>query len=262
MTLNFLFYCLNGFSMDMTVVIACKDRQTNIAYCAASIAGCNPKPNTIIVDFGSKVPISSFVCYSNINIIRIDRDTKLFHKARALNIGIKEVKTKFICVTDADQIFQSNFFNVVYGHLCQDSNSFLMCRTHFLKAIPSYFTPKEVHKHFAHMITLCKRDRINFCGDGNCNATLTQWFNQVQGYDENYIGFAAEDSDLVFRAMQSGLNRIWLDDKTNMIHLPHIHTGVYYDKKYIAANKARFNQRITQEKLSLVVNPPGEWGLK
>lgn len=248
--------------MDMSIVIACKDRQANIAYCAASIAGCMPAPTTYIVDFGSAVPIATFIKYPNAHIIRVDRKTGFFHKARALNIGIKEVRTKFLCVTDADQIFQDNFFNIAYDHLVKDESKFLMCKTHFLNAIPRGFTLKDVHAKYSYLIDLCKKEELRFLGDGNCNATLTQWFTKVQGYDENYIGYGAEDSDLVFRALKSGLNRTWLETETSMIHLPHEQLGEYYDKKYKAANKARFNQSIKQPNPHLIANPNGVWGVR
>ena len=100
---------------NLTAVIAVKDRPLNINYCVNSILGCTPSPKIVIVDFGSVKPVINIVPRSDrLEVIAVSRDVRIFHKARALNIGIRKAETEFVCITDADQVFDKKFFGQSY----------------------------------------------------------------------------------------------------------------------------------------------------
>jgi len=244
--------------MNLTVLIACKNRPINIAFCLASIATCKPRPKTILIDFGSTVPLE-FPEYNDwLKIVRVDRNISFFHKARALNIGIKQVQTKFLCITDADQIFQANFFGVVYKHLLKNPKLFVMCYTHWLRKVPN-IGMNDLRKNYPLLLKEAKESGIRPHGDGCCNGVLTKWIKHVHGLDENYVGYGAEDSDLALRAKFDGLKVKWVHKETTMIHLPHPKTGKYYSKEIFTKNKQRFyKRRVTKE---IIVNKKGKWGL-
>lgn len=239
--------------MDLTVVIAVKNRPTNIGFCLKSIHESKFVPKVLVVDFGSTLPITTN--FFNVEIIRVDRSTEFFHKARALNIGIRGVNTKYTCITDADQIFQPNFFYTVRSAL-EEKKVFVMCKTHFLSTpISNTFLEKPL-EYFS-ILKSAKDQQGKVHGEGCCNAVTTAWLNAVRGYDERYIGFGAEDSDLMYRAKYAGLKRIWLEDKTSMIHLPHDKTGVYYDQSMFDKNKKLFDEL---KKTKKVVVNCDDWG--
>jgi len=247
--------------MNMTVLLACKDRAVNLKYCLASIHTANVRPKeTILVDFGSDVSLEPYQAkYPWLTIIRTTKNTKVFHKARAFNIGLKHISNKFVCSTDVDQIFQPNFFNVVYKTLTNKPKQFVMCRTYFWKgALPAWLTPETVNKHY-HKLRESLPTNAKRSGEGCCMAVATQWAKNVHGWDEEYIGYGAEDSDFMFRAMFSGFKRVWLQHSTSMIHLPHQKNTKYYSwDTYIKCNRQRFNN--LKRKKYTIVNLSGNWG--
>lgn len=234
--------------MDLTAIVTTKDRDLNIQYCVNSIKNCIPRPELVVVDFGSKVPVSSLVDCSWLKLIQVKNKTELFHKARAINIGIKAVKTKYLCITDADQIFRPDFFGVVHKLLQRNEKFFVMCKTWFLKKHPAC-KPEEVHSYFGSLLELAKKQTVKFHGDGCCNGLLTKHMLSLGGYDERYIGYGAEDSDLAFRTSLIGLKKVWVDKKTDIIHMPHPKSGVYYDKSFFDKNKLMYKQQLIEKKI-------------
>ena len=118
----------------LTVLLTCKDRERNLAYCLGSIHGCNPRPRVILTDFGSKESLEHYAeKYKWLTVIRVIRDTEFFHKTRAYNIALKQVTSPYICATDTDQIFEPNFFGEVHKVLKNNTKAFVMCRTYFWK---------------------------------------------------------------------------------------------------------------------------------
>jgi len=244
---------------DLTAVIACKDRQRNLSFCLASIDKCNPKPHVIVVDFGSTPFVKgSIPDYPWLKVIRVDRKTKLFHKARALNIGIKSIKSKFLCVTDADQIFQSNFFGEIIKRLRRNPKLYIMCKTYFSKGIPKHITADNVGEHYSEMLNLAKKTTPKLRGEGCCQATTTAWFMKTRGYEETYIGFSGEDSDVNIRAIKTGLKRIFINNFTTLVHLPHPKKGEYYSGKYRVANKSLYVRRA--KSAIKIANEGRPWG--
>jgi FkbM family methyltransferase len=251
---------------DLTVVIAYKNRENNIKFCVKSICERTDPPNLIIVDFGSSTPLRRLIKpYQNLKIIRITKDTKFFHKARALNIGIKCVKTKYICITDADQIFAPNFFSVILETLNTNNDSFVMCKTYYFDEITNKINikwdlPQELL--YKELLNIAIAVKIPILGDGCCNSVALSWLKEVRGYDEQYIGWGKEDSDIALRAAISGLKVVWVHDKTSMIHLPHIREGDYYKSSKKEKNKKLFlkKQEVFQEIKDVKVNKNINWG--
>jgi GT2 family glycosyltransferase len=242
----------------ITALLAYKDRPVNVQYCLGSINCCNPRPYVILTDFGSKEGIKKFEKkYDWLTVVHVDRKTDFFHKARAYNIGIRHTKTKYICATDIDQIFNPNFFGEVIKALLSNSKPFIMCRTHFWrKPLPEGLTPDNISAHYFELLNELKGTKIG--GEGCCMGFPTTWIKQVRGWDEGYIGQGPEDSDVMLRALLSGYRRIWITNRTNMIHLPHgRNTG--YLRNYIKQNRARYFRRknITKD---VVVNKNLVWG--
>jgi GT2 family glycosyltransferase len=243
--------------MDITIVIAQKNRGKNIKLCLDSIRGTSPRPPVIVVDFGSNPKVE----YPNedwLQVINVTRNTELFHKARALNIGILASKTKYICVTDADQIFQKNFFGAVYDLLSTRKSSFIVCNTHFIKTYPKGFVLSDVVAQYDQLLQIAKNSGLRIHGDGCCQAVSRKWLLSVNGYDETYIGYGGEDSDLRLRAKIMGMSIITAFNRTSMIHLPHEKSGVYYSAATFAKNKAYYFEK-TRTKQT-IANAATKWG--
>lgn len=245
--------------MDLTALIACKDRDFNIECCLHSINACAPKPYTILVDFGSCTPLNKYMkSYSNwLTVVRVSRNTGFFHKARALNIGLKRIKTNFFCATDSDQIFQPNFFGSVYNQV-KHKVYCVLCRTYFLQTLPKDNFQKKIATDYPSLLSLAKNSGKRIRGEGCCIGLPTNWALSVHGWNEAYIGYGAEDSDLILRAQQAGLTKVSVNHVTSMIHLPHAKGSIYYSKKYLMPNKARYAKQ--KRSATLIVNTEKPWG--
>jgi glycosyltransferase involved in cell wall biosynthesis len=231
-----------GILENLTVLVATKDRRTNLIYCVESILGCVPCPKILVVDYGSTVPVTSYLNQTQlITIVRKWNSTEVFNKAKALNIGIVRCKTPYLCITDADQIFQKNFFSVLYSGLKECTKSFVMCKTYRLFKHPKV-DPKQIHSIYDNLLSEAKAIGKPF-GDGCCHASRTEYFLQSGGYHEGFVGWGFEDSDVAFRARLNKNKLININKKTSMIHLPHPKTGKYYSKETRDKNYSMYQYR-------------------
>jgi glycosyltransferase involved in cell wall biosynthesis len=240
--------------MNLTALIACKDRETNLTHCLASINNCAPRPNVIVVDFGSAQPLKRFEKqYDWLTVIRVTRNTKLFHKARALNIGLKQIRTEFFCATDTDQIFQSNFFGTVCNRLNSVKRSVVLCKSHFIHRHPTETD------FYAQLLKEARATGRRLHGEGCCTGLPTKWTQNVRGWDERYIGYGAEDSDIILRAKLCKFKLVWINKLTSTIHMPHPKKSAYYSaKKYLLPNRRRYLQR--KQNKDIIVNTNKRWG--
>ena len=244
--------------MNTTIIISVKNRHENAKYCLYSIAHCDPKPSeVIVVDFGSRIPVNSIAKrFKFVRVIRTENDVKKFHKARALNIGIKAAKTKFICVTDVDQIFQKNFFGVLNHTLEKNNKCFVKCITYFLNTanvLPD--RPQDIMMEYFRLLKHAKKFGRKPFGEGNCNGVSRSWAVRVRGYDERYIGWGYEDSNFYKRARMDGFGTIWLKN-TTMIHMFHKRNPNYFHMPSIRKSLKMF----TDTPQPLIANEEKEWG--
>jgi GT2 family glycosyltransferase len=247
--------------MNVTAIITCKDRTENLKFCLSSIAACRQVPFGIVVDFGSNPPIA-FPEYKDwLRVIRVDRDTEMFHKARAINIGIKHAQSSFVCITDADQIFQPNFFSVLKMVLGPNPKTFVMCRSFFIANKVPFVPFDRGGKMYNNLLQQARVSGILPHGDGCCNGVSRVWAEQVRGYDETYVGYRAQDSDFALRAIRSGLTKVWIHSKTSMIHLPHTRIGEYYANENRVRNKQKYKDSTKLPAKNIIVaNKSGAWG--
>jgi hypothetical protein len=245
---------------DLTAVLTCKNRHPNVDYCIHSIAGCDPTPLTILVDFGGRTDLSylqkKFSAW--LRVIRVTTRTDPFHKARAINIGLKQARTKFICATDVDQIFQKNFFAAVHDTVASGKH-LVLCRSSFVRSLPPDVVPENVAAHYEQLLQAALASGIKMHGEGCCIGLPLGWLDKARGWDEKYIGYGAEDSDVIYRARLSKFKPIVVNDKTSLIHLPHEKQSDYYSQdKYFKPNRTRY---LLNKKAKVVVaNTTGTWG--
>lgn len=77
---------------------------------------------------------------------------------------------------------------------------------------------------------------------GVCPCYPATLFNRVGGLHEGFIGWGAEDQDLLERVCDQGITLIRSYDLL-YLHLPHDHQALWCEPKLIIANRERFAQR-------------------
>jgi hypothetical protein len=170
-----------------------------------------------------------------------------------LNIGLKRIKTEFFCSTDTDQIFQPNFFGIISKQLSNRKRSVVLCKSYFLNKHPA------ATDTYAQMLREAKRSGKKPHGEGCCTGLWTRWAQNVGGWDESYIGYGAEDSDIILRAKLCKFKLTWINRLTSTIHMPHPKKNIYYSpKKYFLPNKRRYLKR--KQRKDIIVNTGKAWG--
>lgn len=244
---------------DLTAIIACKNRDRNLRYCLSSIESCTPRPRVVVVDFGSdkNQEYLQDMFGSWLSVIRVESRTTVFHKARALNIAIKQVESKFSCSTDCDQVYSPNFFGVVRNQLTRAQKRMILCKSYFLKQIPEWFSEQTVRSKYQAALKLAMAGKRPH-GEGCCTALPTKWIQKVGGWDEAYVGYGAEDSDIILRAKLCGFAPTYINSLASTVHLPHEKTGSYYNKSALEKNRKLYNVRKHTKRI--VANSGKEWG--
>lgn len=241
--------------MNLTALIAVRDREHNLMFCLASINACKPRPHVVLVDYGSKVSLKSLEdVYPWLHVVRVESGKSPFNKSAALNIGLRHVVTRWVCATDADQVFQINFFGAVEEALKKKPKCMVICRTWGLQSLPDGFRPSDIPAKLPGLFNLAHRGRLY--GEGCCNAMDSEWARDIGGWDENFNGWGGEDSDFMRRGKQCGL--VWhrIEEATEQIHLPHVRSGAYYAKTTVAENRAYYHRRRSAGRV-LAVNARG-----
>jgi len=231
---------------DITVVIACKNRDENLSLCLSSIIQAEPRPNGVyVVDFGSSVSLKAKYkrYFPYVVVIPVHNRTGTFHKARAVNIGLTKVKTKYVCFTDTDQVFGPNTFGVISSMCSLYPNPFMYSSTYFIKsAIPEGVTPENVSVKYPELLELAKLESTPY-GDGCLHVVKTKYAKAIGGYEEQFLGWGPEDSDFRRMAKANKLKFVDITKRVTMIHLPHAKSGQYYSKELYEKNLLLYKNR-------------------
>jgi GT2 family glycosyltransferase len=152
-----------------------------------------------------------------------------------MNIAIRAAQGTFVLCTDADMMFEPNYVTTVLFCLEQDDRQFVVCRCLDLpESLPEQAWAFE---DFPRLRTRAAYRETK--GTGACQATRRDWFVRVRGYDEKYVFWGFEDTDMLRRAQRDGLRTVWIHEQTSMLHQWHpTDNGTRPALKY--KNKLRF----------------------
>jgi len=223
---------------EITIITCIKNRPKEILdkYLAA-LAEHEYPHDFILVDYGStpeNVAWERELCFQyNVKLIEVTRDTEIFNSGRALNIGIRAAKTPYIVTTDGDILIpEVNVIETV--RLLKEKPRVVFCQRHDLNKDGSI---QKLHSKSAH---------------GTWMAMSNEWISKIRGIDEKFTNWGNWDDDIAIRAMEDGLEEVWVSDITGvyMKHLWHPTSN----KSTLEANMAYF-----REKKPIIRNPDG-WG--
>ncbi len=206
------------------------------------------KIECLVIDYGSTTKyISEYLTIVNSYgfkylYINIDHE---WSKAHALNIGLRNVFSPIVAISDVDIIFSPTFFQSSIKILKDDP-----CAVIYSFCLD---LPEEENSHFYNLYL--KRqgadiNRVKDIGIKRWNAqpsygpliTYKVYFELIGGYDEFYKIWGAEDDDLYVRFLKLGLHEKVLSDHQNFYcHMWHEKWGgLLTERKFqaILQNKA------------------------
>jgi GT2 family glycosyltransferase len=226
----------------ITLVLTYRNRDLQIAEnCLNSLAQQSEKDfKVILVDYGSDSIFAegiekSVVKYEFIKLISCPTREQLWSKCRSINIALRQTNTPYFLVGDIDLIFHPDFIKIATE---KASEQVLYFQYGFLSENES-LQKKDFEAY-----------EVDFFGTKDVTGTTlfpTDKLQEVNGYDEFYHGWGAEDTDIHIRLKNSGVKVEFYNESVLVKH--QWHPKVYRSKsstKPFHSNLERVNQRYMQ----------------
>ncbi len=243
----------------ITIVLTYRNRDLRIVKnCLDSLANQSEKDfKAILVDYGSNLDFAKEIRtvasnYNFIEFISCPTSGQLWSKCRAINIALKQTTTPYFMVGDIDLIFHPNFIKIANS---KASNNVLYFKYGFLSEEESL-----LNKEFEDF-------EVDFFGGKEVTGTTlfpTEKLKEVNGYDEFYHGWGAEDTDIHIRFENLGLKIEFYEKEALVKH--QWHPKAYRSKDSTSpyhSTLERVNHNymyMTQSNNRTKVNLTNEWG--
>jgi len=185
-----------------------------------------------LVDYGSNnnfsLALNNLVKnYSFIELIYVSTQKQLWNKSRAINIALKQCNTDYFFVADVDMIFKDDFIEKI--NKLKQANKVYYFQVGFLSREESQLNKSFESYNIKHLTT-----------KEATGMTLypTKLLQSINGYDEFYHGWGAEDTDVHYRLKNAGYEVFFYDKELLLIHQWHLKN---YRSK---VNKAPFHSNL------------------
>jgi glycosyltransferase involved in cell wall biosynthesis len=213
----------------LTFIVVCKGRLEHLKASLPKLIQ-QPKSETIVVDSSCPDGAADWVekNYPTAKIVKLDDDNE-FNRSKSRNAGLNLATTKWICFIDAEIIIKNDFTDEVL-QLLHDGN---------------YYT-------------------FSYMGEasGTCIATLYDLIS-VGGYDEAFVGWGGEDSDLFARLRLHGINHIKIPIElieSTIKHSDDIRNRFHHEKDIFVTHaiaelyaEAKFTTMIATQELNISI---------
>jgi hypothetical protein len=264
--------CSAATPAPIAIIIPVRDRAgSRMRRCLASLASqsSGAAAQVLVVSHGSQPEIDDELrdlCPRwGARLIAIGCPSEPWRKPLALNVGLRATSpaVPFVMTLDADMILAPDFLEIVLDTLRSDAPCFVLCRSSDLPQDAR--VPDEDPVPAAAFEALRRRARLRGRhGTGGIQAAAREFFFDVRGYDEDLVWWGAEDGDMVGRAALAGLERIWICDRTAMLHQWHAKTFTALTDPVARTEAKRAWQRnhaIVRERVDQLLRNPTGWGI-
>lgn len=245
----------------ITLVLTYRNRDLNIVKkCLNSLHNQTEKRfEVILVDYGSEALFANQLVemvtnYAFIKLITCPVQGQLWNKSRAVNIALKQCDTPYFLVGDIDMIFREDFMEKVSKAVLENKTTYFQVG----------FLSEEESKD----TKLFNEYRIKHTsGKEATGITLfpTDILKNINGYDEFYHGWGAEDTDVHLRLQNGEYDLKFYDQEILMLHQ-------WHPKSYRSnESKEPFHSRLEQinhqyiQKIAkakkIFANANYEWGI-
>jgi len=213
----------------ISIIYCIKDRDPrNLRNCLRTLTTQDAFDNDIeivLVDYGSQMDFRTeyrnTCAQYDARLISVDPVTQ-FCKTHALNIGIRHSNpnARYVLCSDVDMLYARNFMATLTKVLTEKESRFVTCGHYALK--PGAAHPDtDVIESFDRLCDPKYHESFR-CWPGPCQAASREWVFRVRGLDERFVRYGPEDADLQRRAARSGLEVVWIHDRTTLLHQWHL----------------------------------------
>ncbi|WP_347052906.1 glycosyltransferase family 2 protein [Flavobacterium olei] len=240
---------LTNRNRDLRVVKNCLDSlgsQSNLSF------------KVILIDYGSEeIYLASLIklvdSYNSITFIPCPVEKQLWNKSRAINIALQKCDTDYFFVADIDMIFHPGFIEKLYQ--IKSQNKVFYFQVGFLDEEESKKDKSFKDYKIKH---LSSKDATGM--------TLypTSLLNSINGFDEFYHGWGAEDTDVHVRLRNKNVNVNFYNEEIFILH--QWHPKSYRSKDSLEpfhSNLERINHHYIQQIQNagfIKANSNFEWG--
>ena len=196
----------------ITVIYIFKDRE--IERVQKSLDSLQAQTNTnfkvVFLDYGSKQPLQ-LSKYTNVEYVYLEVQNQPWNKSKAINHALKYyVKTPFCFVADIDMIFQNNFIETALKLTQTHSNFYFQV---------AYLKPKWVDA--TNVFNPSNYSKISNKEATGMTVFKTDILKDIQGFDEFFHFWGAEDTDVHNRIKNAGHQVYFYDKEVLMAHQWH-----------------------------------------
>lgn len=192
--------------------------------------------------------------YSKLKFIGCPVSGQLWNKSRAINIALKKCETDYFFVGDIDMLFHDEFVNKLYS--LKKENEVTYFQVGFLNKEES-----SLDKDFLDL------NPAFLSSEGATGMTLypAKLLKEINGYDEFYNGWGAEDTDVHVRLRNLGISVLFYEKELLLKHQWHPKT--YRTLKSVEAyhfDLEKINHsyiKLTQKTKLIKVNENHNWGV-
>jgi DNA-binding protein Fis len=171
--------------------------------------------HVVLVDYGSEAvfanPLKELVKdYDFIQLISCPVEGQLWNKSRAINIALQQCNSPYFFVADIDMLFRKDF-------IAQLSQLKSLDEVLYFKV--GFLSKEESEKECVFEAYKVK----HYSNEEATGMTLypTDILKRINGYDEFYHGWGAEDTDVHVRCINSGFNVRFYESEVLMMHQWH-----------------------------------------
>ncbi|MBW4360372.1 glycosyltransferase family 2 protein [Flavobacterium taihuense] len=222
----------------ITLVLTYRNRELRLVKnCLDSLAKQTVQSfEVILVDYGSDTFFRRGIIqlvqnYSFVELVSCSVHGQLWNKSRAINIALKQTKHPYFLIGDVDMLYRQDFFECLESIKSEE------------KAI--YFQVGFLNKEESFHEKTFKDYKINHLSSIEATGiTLypTTLLKSINGYDEFYHGWGAEDTDVHIRFKNARYEVEFYDKEILLLHQWH--------SKHYRSNKSKAPFHLTLEKIN------------
>ncbi len=244
----------------VTIALTYRDRDLSIVKkCLDSLKTQSLSDfKVVLVDYGSQSEYAEALSilvkkYNFIKLIQCPVQGQLWNKSRAINIALKQCETPYFLVGDIDLVFHQDFIKII-SKLASENLVYFKY---------SFLSKEESLKN-----ENFDDYNIDFVGGEEITGTTlfpTHTLKEVNGYDEFYHGWGAEDTDIHKRLKAYGLAVNFYDERILVKH--QWHPKAYRSKNSSSpfhSNLERINHNymdVTIINKVVIANTSQNWGI-